>query len=80
MPTSNECCSNGFRNWKINIATNTATVTKMIEATVPYQRNMLSEIKITIKCKAKIIYMSDGLIRDVRREETSKLAALSGLS
>ena len=39
-----------------NIATNTATVTYMVEAATTCQRNVFSEMKIAIKCIIKIMY------------------------
>jgi len=81
MPTNNECCSNGFGDWKINIVPNMAKVTNMLEAGVTCQRNMFSEIKIAIKCNTKITYSvwwCDPMTKDVRREEMSKFAVLSG--
>ena len=42
---------------------------------------MFSEIKISIKCNTKIMYIvwsCDFMTKDVRREEKNKFAALSG--
>ena len=55
-PTSKDYCSNRFGDRKINIALNTAKVTNIIEAGETCQRNMFSEIKISIKCYTKITY------------------------
>jgi len=77
-PTGNECCNNGFWDWKINIALNTAKVTNRIEVRAT---NMFSENKIVIKCNTKITYnvwRCDAMIKDVRRDETSKFVPLSG--
>ena len=76
--TSNACCSNGFGDWKRNIATNTAKVMNMIETGAICQINMLSEIEIAIKCNPYSVWWFDAMTKDVRREETSKFLALSG--
>ena len=72
---------NQYGGWKRNIAPNTAKVTNMIEAGATFQRNMFSEIKMAIKCNTNIMYSvwcCDAMIKDVRREEISKFAALFG--
>jgi len=72
FPTSNECCSNGFGDWKRNIVTNTVKVMNTAGATC--QRNMFSEIKITVKCYTKIAYsvwQCDAMIKDGHEEEIS---------
>jgi len=80
-PNGNECCSNGFGNWKRNIVPNTAKVTNMIEAGAICKRNMFSEINITIKCNTRITYSvwwCDTMIKVGRRKETITFAALYG--
>jgi len=78
---SNECCSNGFGDWKRNIATITAKVTTMIEAASTCQRNKFSKLKIAIKCNTKITYSvwwCDVMTKDVRWQETGKFDPLFG--
>ena len=53
----------------------------MIKAEATCQRNTFSEIRITIKCNAKIMYnvcWCDAMTRDVHREEISNFVAFSG--
>ena len=47
--TSVGCCSNGFGDWKRNVATITSKVRNMEEAGATCWRNIFSEIKIVIK-------------------------------
>jgi len=62
------------------LAANTVKVMNMIEVGVTCQRNMFSEIKITIKCNTKItdnVWWCDTMTKVVCREEMSNFAVLS---
>jgi len=50
----------------------------MIEAAETCQRNMFSKLKSLSNVTLRLRIVSDGVIRDGRREEASKFAALSG--